>query len=117
MGADLLGVNKLGDTVLHLAIRHGKLDYVRKVLEFIQQDNKYKSKSLDIENMIEYCTPYMLALIKEHFEIGEELLQTGKVDKYYRNVNKEHVFRMAKRLKLTRVMKYIYHQEGGQCQA
>jgi hypothetical protein len=40
---------------------------------------------LDIENQIEYVTPYMLAVLKEQYEIAEMLGESGLVDKYYKN--------------------------------
>lgn len=45
----------------------------------------------------------MLAILKEQYEIAEMLGENGKVDKYYKNQNKEHVFRMAKRMGLKSV--------------
>lgn len=69
--------------------------------------------TLDLENMREFVTPYMLAILRGQYTTGETLLKSGKVDKYHKNVNGEHVFRMAKRFKLKNVMKYIVTIETG----
>ena len=41
------------------------------------------------------------------------LAESGRVNKYHKNLNKEHVYRMAKRLSLKNVLKYIVKNESG----
>jgi ankyrin repeat protein len=57
-GAPLLARNKFGDTIFHLAIRHGHLDYIRRILEFVEAKKDIlmndpalqKHDAFDIEN-------------------------------------------------------------------
>ena len=51
-----------------------------------------KLGAFDIESDQEKCTPYMLAVLREQFEIAEILVKTGRVDKYYKNTEQETVF-------------------------
>ena len=62
-----------------------------------------KNDAFDIENDQEKCTPYMLAVLRERFEIAEQLIKSGRADKYYRNQENETVFDIAKRLKIKNV--------------
>ena len=88
---------------------------VEEFINWYSIDPKLKIKypTLDIENLRECVTPYMFAILKEQFQVSELLLKNGNVDKYYKNINGEHVYRMAKRLKLRKVMRYIYSREVG----
>ena len=66
-----------------------------------------KLGAFDIESDQEKCTPYMLAVLREQFEIAEILVKTGRVDKYYKNTEQETVFDIAKRLKIKNVQKFL----------
>lgn len=66
-----------------------------------------KVNAFDIESDQEKCTPYMLAVLREQFEIAEILVKTGRVDKYFKNMEGETVFDIAKRLKIKNVQKFL----------
>ena len=36
-GASVLTQNKFGDTVFHIAIRHGQVDFMKQILEYIEE--------------------------------------------------------------------------------
>lgn len=60
--------------MFHIAIRHGHADYIRRIIEFVnnnpdvfmnEQAMQEKRNCLDIESDQEKCTPYMLAVLRE----------------------------------------------------
>lgn len=51
---------------------------------FTAKDLK-KRTIFDIENGQEKCTPYTMAVLREQFDLAEELLVNGRSDKYYKN--------------------------------
>ena len=62
---------------------------------------------LDIENTHEKLTPYMLAVLRENFDIASVLIESGKCDMVYKNVKGETVFNIAHNLDIKPVMKYL----------
>jgi uncharacterized membrane protein YcgQ (UPF0703/DUF1980 family) len=89
---------------------------VKDIINYIQSDKDLSKKivTLDFENKLEYVTPYMFAVLKFQFKLAEFILTTNKANKYYKNRNEEHVYRMARRLNLKHVMKYIILSEKGE---
>ena len=66
---------------------------------------------LDIENNQEKLTPYMLAVLRENFDIAQILLNSGYCDMLYKNVDGETVFDIAKRLDIIPVQKFLIIQQ------
>jgi len=64
------------------------------------QGNKF---IFDVENNQEKCTPFTLAVVKEHFDIANLLLEDGRSDRFYKNSDGKNVFDMAKELNLKNV--------------
>lgn len=63
-GAKLLAVNRAGDCLLHISIRVANADFSKKVVALCQS-LRLPECALDIENVQEKLTPYMLAVLRE----------------------------------------------------
>jgi len=63
-GSKLLAPNRSGDSLLHISIRLGHTDFSNKVVALVQS-LRFKNNDLDIENVQEKLTPYMLAVLRE----------------------------------------------------
>ena len=61
---------------------------------------------LDIENTQEKCTPYMLAVLSEQFEIAQLLAQSMLSNMYHKNEDNKNVFDIAADMKIVPVLKY-----------
>ena len=48
-----------------------------------------------------------MAVLREQFDLAEELLANGRSDKYYKNSDGENVFDIAKRLNIKSVQKFL----------
>lgn len=72
-----------------MAIRHEKFEFAKDLVNLIKTDPEIHNSidTLDLENEIEFATPYMFAVLRGAFDLAELLLSTGKVNKYYRNQN------------------------------
>ena len=49
------------------------------------------------------CTPYMLAILREEYEIADLLLQNNRSDKYFKNSRGQQVYDIATKYKLKSV--------------
>jgi hypothetical protein len=67
---------------------------MRRLVEYVEDDWRLKHEidDYDIENNVEHVTPYMLAILCSEFEIATLLIETKKVNKYYINKNRKHVY-------------------------
>lgn len=66
---------------------------------------------LDIENSQEKCTPFMLALLLEKFDIAETLALSQLSNVYHRNDDGENAFDIANRMKIIPVLKYLIKRQ------
>jgi ankyrin repeat protein len=67
-----LAVNKFNYTPIHIAIRGGRVEYVKNLLEFVKKLSEFLIREkvgrlypLDVENFSEKFTPFTLAVLKE----------------------------------------------------
>lgn len=88
-GANPISRNKHGDTPLHVALRCNQLYYSVSYINFLisatPKDNL--PGLLDIENVTEKMTPYMIAVVRGLFDVATLLASKGLCKKSY--VNKE----------------------------
>mmetsp|Transcript_7764 Transcript_7764/g.12028 ORF Transcript_7764/g.12028 Transcript_7764/m.12028 type:complete len:308 (-) Transcript_7764:740-1663(-) len=80
-GAPVFAKNRLNDTVFHIAIRHGQTRFVKDLLKFLSENPMYTASEkqarkhiFDMENQ-EKCSPYTLAVLREHFDVADWLLE------------------------------------------
>lgn len=75
LGSDINIKNKYGDTPLHLAVKHGRVEAVRLLIEYGDNPNKDLDKNeTPLEEGLEYCTN---AQITTMAEIADILLEAG----------------------------------------
>ena len=77
MNVQLFNKNTFGDSFFHIAIRHGNINVLKRVLQYMDTKKDFidvatdaSQYPLDLENTQEKCTPYMLAVLREDFEIA-----------------------------------------------
>ena len=83
-GAKILSQNKAGDCLLHIAIRCAKTDFCKNVVALCQS-MKFPECALDIENVNEKLTPYMLAVLRQQFEVADLLVASNLAEPLYVN--------------------------------
>lgn len=79
IGAQFTKQNNYGDTFLHIGIRNDKQTFVLDILNYFESrkdlilspEEQAKQNPLDIENDQEKCTPFMLAVLREQFEVAD----------------------------------------------
>jgi ankyrin repeat protein len=70
-----------GDTFLHFAIRNDHSNFVIEILNYfidrqdviLSLEEQQQPTPLDIENNQEQCTPHMLAVLRELFNVADLL--------------------------------------------
>lgn len=73
-GAQVVSKNRFGDTPLHIAIRNKQRQFAKWLIQYLTK-NRYSRALVEIENATEKLTPYMLAVLREDFEIASMLVQ------------------------------------------
>ena len=76
--------NKSGDTCLHIAIRRNHMEFVYEIVTWCVSKNISASQA-EIENTAECLTPFMTAVLREHFEIASLLLKNDLATRGYVN--------------------------------
>ena len=61
--------NKQGDTCVHIAIRRKHVEFVYEVISWCVSKNITASQA-EIENTAESLTPYMVAVMRDQFDIA-----------------------------------------------
>lgn len=64
-GASIFAENKFNDTVLHIAIRHGQVSFVKSLIEYLSENPMVLERErgsrkflFDVENTQEKLTPF-----------------------------------------------------------
>lgn len=70
-------------------------------------EDQKKQYPLDVENLQERCTPYMLAVLREQFEVADYLQEIRASQIAFKNKNGESVFDIVNRLKIKSLQKYL----------
>ena len=97
-----------GDTFLHYSIRNERSQFTMDMLTYFMNrqnmvltpDEQAASFPLDVENGQERCTPYMLAVLREQFDVADFLQDQKLSNIAYKNQNNESVFDKVNRLKI-----------------
>lgn len=63
-GAKMLALNRNGETLLHISIKQGHTEFSYQVVALIQS-LRFKDNALNLENVSDQLTPYMLAVLRE----------------------------------------------------
>ena len=103
-----LAKNRLGDTALHIAIRNNQQAYVERIVTFAKA-KRLSPKECDIENHVEKenLTPFMLAVLLEHFDMAQLLLDANLATKDYVNINGRSIYHMCKGSKRKRSLAFL----------
>lgn len=115
VGAQFTKQNNYGDTFLHIGIRNDHQSFVVDILTYFENrkdllltnDELGKQYPLDIENDQEKCTPYMLAVLRELFEVADLMQDLKLANIAHKNKDGESVFDIVNRLKIKTLQKYL----------
>lgn len=105
-GAKLIAQNRAGDCLLHISIRMAHTEFSKKVIALCQS-MRFQECALDIENVQEKLTPYMLAVLREQFEVADLLVAANMAEPLYVNKDGENVEAIAERLCLPVSLEYL----------
>lgn len=81
-GGKLLAQNRNGETLLHISIKQGHTEFSYQVVALIQS-LRFKANALNLENVQDCLTPYMLAVLREQFDVANLLLSAGLASRDY----------------------------------
>lgn len=93
-GADSTAINIERDTPLHVAIRHGHIEFSIKLINYLILTKCGKNR-VDIENVSEKMTPYFMAVLQGYKSIAKKLVQAGLCDPTRRNADGKTIENLA----------------------
>lgn len=78
----------------------------RWIIEYLAKNSK-TAADVDIESTMDHFTPYMVAVIQEHFEIADLLLKHGLANQNYQNIEGLTIQDKALYMNKARVLHYL----------
>lgn len=76
--------NKQGDTCLHTAIRRKRTDFILEIIAWSTRKNITAAQA-EVENTTDCMTPFMTAVMREQFDIANQLVKNNLATRGYVN--------------------------------
>lgn len=102
--------NKMGDTCVHVAIRRNHVDFVYEIISWCVAKNITAAQA-EVENTVEHLTPYMTAVLRDQFDIANQLIKNNLATREYRNIDGRDVHQIAEDSGRVRALAYLENRE------
>ena len=97
---------------MHIAIRRRHVTFIYEIIRWCVAKN-FSASQAEIENSVEHLTPFMTAVLREQFEVANQLLKNNLATRGYVNREGRDVRQIAEDAKSTRALAYLDNRDGG----
>lgn len=102
--------NKQGDTCLHVAIRRNHVNFIYELISWCVSKNITAAQA-EVENVAEGLTPFMTAVLRDQFEVANQLVKNNLATRGYVNKDGRDIRQIAEDANKERALAYLDNRE------